>query len=423
MPQHEDQPHGFEERLGAVLRRTGDTFTTDDRRELVEGGLLRGRRRLVRRRLTVSGGVLALAAVGLGGVYGGSLLGPAGTAGTSSVAAPPVSNTATPASATAEKRPGGPIRVDEIAAVLKAHTPRGKWTFDGLGSTGEAAGGVFDDGKGKAAVSVSLSRASGAAARDMVTCPDKVVVPYDACTAQKLPNGARLMIFQGYEYPDKREETKTWRAVLLTKDGFLVDASEYNAAAQKGAPVSRTDPPFTPAQLKTLVTADAWRPLLARFPGAPGGGPGTPPPVGPSGTAVRDTLSGLIPRGLGVRAKGGGGEYGHVVVDDGKGASLVGVNVQPGSKDLIGELFSGPDVVTLPDGRKVRAAKRAGEKGGAGVVWWSVDTITPDGFRVVVSAFNSGAQHEAATRAEPALTIEQLKAVALSSKWRKVALG
>ncbi|MFJ2783238.1 MULTISPECIES: hypothetical protein [unclassified Streptomyces] len=421
MPQHEDQPHGFEERLSAVLRGTGDTFTTDDRRELVEGGLRRGRRRLVRRRLTVSGGVLALAAVGLGGVYGGSLLGPAGTAATSSVAAPPVSNTA--ATATAEKRPGGPVRVDEIAAVLKAHTPRGKWTFDGLGSTGEAVGGVFDDGKGKAAVGVSLSRASGASARSMVTCPDKVVVPYDACTAQKLPNGARLMIFQGYEYPDKREETKTWRAVLLTKDGFLVDTSEYNAAAQKGAPVSRTDPPFTPAQLKILVTADAWRPLLARLPGAPGGGQDTPPPAEPSGTAVRDTLRGLIPRGLDVRTKGGGGEYGYVVVDDGKGASLVGVNVQPSSKDLIAELFSGSDVVTLPDGRKVRAVKRAGEKGGAGVVWWNVDTITPDGFRVVVSAFNSGAQHEAATRAEPALTIEQLKSLALSPKWRKVSLG
>ncbi|MFE3069325.1 hypothetical protein [Streptomyces sp. NPDC059247] len=421
MPQHEDQPREFEEQLGAVLRRTGDTFTTDDRRELVEGGLRRGRRRLVRRRLTVSGGVLALVAVGLGGVYGGSLLDPAGTAATASVAGTPVSNTAT---ATAEKRPGAPIRVDEIAAVLKAHTPRGKWTFDGLGGTGEAAGGVFDDGKGKAAVGVSLSRASGASARDMVTCPDKVVVPYDACTVQKLPNGARLMIFQGYEYPDKREETKTWRAVLLTKDGFLVDASEYNAAAEKGAPVSRTDPPFTPAQLKTLVTTDAWRPLLARLSGSPvGGDPGAPSPAEPVGTAVRDTLRGLIPRGLDVRTKGGAGEYGYLVVDDGKGASLVGVNVQPASKDLIGELFSGPDVVTLPDGRKVRAVKRAGEKGGAGVVWWNVDTITPDGFRVVVSAFNSGAQHEAATRAEPALTIEQLKAVALSPKWRKVPLG
>ncbi|MFE1500648.1 hypothetical protein ACFW89_37015, partial [Streptomyces albidoflavus] len=71
MPQNADPQHeGFEEELGAVLRRTGDGFAVDDRRELVAGGLQRGRRRLLRRRLAVTGGALALAAVGLGGVYG-----------------------------------------------------------------------------------------------------------------------------------------------------------------------------------------------------------------------------------------------------------------------------------------------------------------------------------------------------------------
>ncbi|KQX45606.1 MULTISPECIES: hypothetical protein [unclassified Streptomyces] len=429
MPQNEGPQHeGFEEELGAVLRGTGDIFAADDRRELAEGGIRRGRRRLVRRRLAVTGGVLALAAVGIGGVYGGSLLGPAASPDKASVAAPPQPSSAH-GSADSPKRPGGTaeIPVKDIAAVLKAHSPQGTWDFGDLNGSGQAVAGVFDDGNGKAAVSVGLYRASGSgeAGEGRVACPDEVAVPFDDCTTQNLPNGSRLMILQGYEYPDKREETKSWRAVLLTKDGFLIDASEYNAAAEKGAPISRPNPPLTPAQLKSLVTTDAWGPLLAQLPTLPKkpGGNGRPEQhPEPTGTAVRDTLRSLLPQGLTVRSKGGEDSHGYVVVDDGKGASLVGVDVQPGSRALIADLFGGGDVVTLPDGRMVRATQQPGEKGGAGVVWWNVDTITPDGFRVVVSGFNSPAQHEAATRAEPALTMEQLKTIALSQRWHTLPM-
>ena len=50
---------------------------------------------------------------------------------------------------------------------------------------------------------------------------------------------------------------------------------------------------------------------------------------------------------------------------------------------------------------------------------WTVDTIRTDGTRVVVSAFNSGAQNTAATRDAPALTMEQLrKSPPVRSGWR-----
>ncbi|MFE0650244.1 hypothetical protein ACFVZH_16835 [Streptomyces sp. NPDC059534] len=431
MPQNEGLPYedpqggGFEEELGAVLRRTGDGFSVDGRRELVAGGLSRGRRRLVRRRLAVAGGAFALAAVGIGGAYGGSLIGSEGkTKPTSVAAAPkprPASGTATP------QKPGqAQIPVKDLAAVLKARTPAGRWEFADLDGTGQSVAGVYDDGHGKSAVSVGLYRAGtgGEAGSDQVECPSKVYVPYDDCTTERLPNGARLMILQGYEYPDKREETKAWRAVLLTKDGFLVDASEYNAAAEKGSPVSRENPPFTPAQLKALVTADAWRPLLKQLPQlspskvTPGNEPQQP--AEPAGTSVRTTLHALLPKGLKVTDKGGEGEGGFLVVDDGKGKSLVQINVQPNMGDVAGQLFGSGNVTTLPDGRKVKLTQQPGEKGGAGVVWWTADTITPEGFRVVVSAFNTGAQHEDASRAEPALTLAQLKAIALSPKWQKL---
>ncbi|MFB6840847.1 hypothetical protein [Streptomyces sp. NPDC056361] len=430
MPQNDDSQHeGFEEELGAVLRRAGDGFSVEGRGELVAGGLSRGRRRLVRRRLAVTGGALALAAVGIGGVYGGSLVGSGGQpTATSVAAAPKPGNVSGTASATTDPKAAAQaqIPVKDIAAVLKAHTPAGKWEIADLGGKGQSAGGVYDDGRGKAAVSVGLYRGSGDGEGGVgqVTCPDKAFVPFDDCTAERLPNGARLMVLQGYEYPDKREETKSWRAVLLTKDGFLVDVSEYNAAAEKGAAISRENPPFTPAQLKALVTTDAWRPLLKQLPQLPPAkvAPGNVAqrPAEPVGDSVQATLRSLLPKGLKVTDKGGSGEFGFLVVDDGKGKSLVQINVQPNMKSVADELFGSGDVTTLPDGRKVKVTQQPGEKGGAGVVWWTADTITPAGFRVVVSTFNTGAQHEAATRAEPALTLAQLKAIALDPKWQKL---
>ncbi|MFF9196767.1 hypothetical protein ACF09L_16320 [Streptomyces sp. NPDC014779] len=441
MPQHEehDATNGrFEDELGAVMRRAGEGFALDDRRELVTGGLSRGRRRVVRRRVATVGGALALAAIGVGGVYGGSVLGTGGSGSgveQATVAGPkpkPAQTSAPASGAGTGKKDAGPtdiaeIPVTELAAVLKANTPAGDWQIDNLDGTGPAVSGVYDDGKGKAGVSVGLSRAGRGkdAGADMVTCPDKVLVPYDACTTENLPGGERLMVFQGYEYPDKRVLTKNWRAVLLTKDGFLVDASEYNAPTEKGSAISRPNPPLDPAQLKTLVTAQGWRPLLKQIPEFPAKrlAPSTThaaPPPEPSGAAVQATLRSLLPKGQGLQVvdKGGDGEYGYLVVDDGKGRSLVQINVQADMSDVRGQLFGSGDVQTLPDGTVVKLTKQPGEKGGEGVVWWSADTMGKDGFRVVVSAFNAGTQHEAATRAEPALTTEQLKTIALSPKWR-----
>ncbi|MFF8807954.1 hypothetical protein [Streptomyces omiyaensis] len=440
MPQHEhhDPENGFADELGPVLRAAGESFAVDGRPELVSGGLARGRRRLFRRRLAVTGGALALAAIGVGGVYAGSVVTPPDASDKASAAAAPqdggkpdVSRTPAPAPTAGTLKPGeAEIPLSRIADIVKANTPAGKWSFDGLDGTGQALSGIYDDGRGEAAFGISLSRAGreAEAGADQVTCPDPVYVPHDACTTERLSDGSRLMVFQGYEYPDKREATKNWRAVLLTQDGLLVDASEYNAPAEKGAEISREDPPFNANQLRGIVLARAWRPLLAQIPPLPTapaapGGPGKPlrtPPPQITGNGVAATLRAVLPKGLRVVGKGGGGEFAYVVVDDGKGKSLVQVNVQYGMDDVADQLYGSGDVTTLPDGRLVKLSRQPGEKGGAGVVWWSADTMTPDGFRVVVSAFNTGAQHDAATRAEPALTMKQLKAVALDPRWTKI---
>ncbi|MFC5803040.1 hypothetical protein [Streptomyces formicae] len=420
----------FEDELGDALHRTGDSFAAGDRQDLVAGGVTRGRRTMVRRRAAAVGGsVLALAVVGAGGAYGGGLLGGGGTVGTAS----PVTPAAPPA-------PVSDGTAEDMIKTLRWLLREGELTDTtarGADDRAPMVSGVFDDGMGKAAIGVGFFRAAPGD-EGFSECPAKALVPYDACTAETLADGSRLVLLQGYEYPDKREETKNWRATLVTKDGLVVDASEYNAPAQKGAEVSRIDPPLTPAQLKALVTAAEWKPVLAGLARqdqdqdqnqdqnqGQGQGKGQRPPTPDvatiDGKAVHVTLVSLLPKGLEVTDKGAeGSEYAHVVLDDGKGGSLVQINVQPNMKDVEAELFPAGTFTTLPDGTKVRPIKQPGEKGGQGVVWWSVDTIRPDGRRVVVSAFNTPDQHQAATRDEPALTMDQLKSIATSEKWAEL---
>ncbi|MEV7614746.1 hypothetical protein [Streptomyces sp. NPDC089799] len=420
----------FEDDLGEALRRTGEGFTPDQR-VLVDGGELRGRRMVARRRAAVvTGTVLAMAAVGTVGAYAGGLFGSgeggAGGAGAVNVAAPASSSgsgTGKDASdGKGDRTVGtGAVTAEQMVATFKALVPQGgtRITDTEARGTDESpmVSGVYDDGKGRAAISLALSRIdpNSGPADQMVVCPSQAVLSFDSCTSEKLADGSRLLLFKGYEYADRRVETKVWRATLVTPQGFLLDASEWNAPADKGAPVTRPLPPLDLTQMKTLVTSDTWHPALNDLPPAPVEKP-IPPMSGPVAVEV---LEDLVEHGARVVDKGGEGTHGFVVLDDGKGKSLVQVSAEAGG--LMGktraQLFGGPGVTVLPDGTRVRAEQKPGEKGGRNVVWWSVDTLRPDGRRVLVSAFNTGNQDTAATRAEPALTMEQLKQIALSPKW------
>ncbi|RCH65383.1 hypothetical protein DT019_28360 [Streptomyces sp. SDr-06] len=406
----------FEDRLGEALRRTGDSFELGDRRDLVESGLLRGRRRLARRRMAaVTGSVLALATVGLGGAYAAGFVG--GDGAGASVAAPPP-----------QPQASGGIGGQRMIVLFTSSLPPGKVTQEqgrgpadpqapggpGGGTTASASG-VFDDGKGAGLVSLGVSRVDPAAepSGQQVTCPARAFVDYDACKAEQLADGSRYLFLQGYEYPDRREPTKEWRAVLITPKGTMVEASEWNAPAEKGAAVSRDTPPLTAEQLRTLVTSPKWLSVAdgLRAPGKPD----RPAANGPSGEAVQKQLLALLPSGKGLKVveRGNQDGYAFAVVDDGKGKSLVEINVQPRMSDVSPQ----GEASTLPDGTRIGLDKRPGEKGGDGVVGWTADTVRPDGFRVVVSAYNTGNQSKPATRTEPALSLAELKAIALDPHW------
>jgi hypothetical protein len=407
---HEDR---FEERLGEALHHAGGAYETD-RRALVAAGEARGHRLLLRRRAAVVGGVASVALVGLGG----ALLVPGGDDGRKSVA----TGAKTPVASAAPKVS---YTGDELIGILEKLLPRGKFSSADARGTDEQlppyAQVVYNDGKGEAAIAVGLGRdlPGSEQTRQAVECPDKVLAPYDSCVVTRLPDGSALKIFQGYEYPDRRADTKLWTADLVTLKGQHVSVSEWNAAAEKGAPVSRAEPPLSPGRLKTLATAGAWLGVVDAIPVDPRAPTAAPAqPSGIDGRTVASTLVSLLPKGVKVVAKSGPDSgYAYAVVDDGKGRSLVQINVQPSMSDVEHQLF-GAGTETLADGTKVITREEPGKKGGAGVVMWTADTIRTDGFRVVVSAFNSGSQETAATRTAPALTTKQLRAIALSAKWR-----
>ncbi|WP_369360526.1 hypothetical protein [Streptomyces sp. cg2] len=420
--QHSDP---FEERLSAALHQVGGAFDAD-RAALTTAGAAHGRRLALRRRAAFVSGAAGVALAGVGGVllvpWGGS---PADSR-QASVAAdgPPVRSASSPNAAVGKEE-----MIRTLEKLLRKSLPEGGTISneEGRGVGGQGldarpfASAVYDDGKGPAALSVSLGRVEpgGPEARKQTECPAKVFVPYDACSTERLPDGSAFMVLQGYEYPDRRVDTKLWTANLVTPSGQHVSVREWNAAAEKGASASRPQPPLSQAQLKALVSAREWRRIVDAIPENPPRRAGNPfaPRQGAGAPAV-DTLSGLIPKGLRVVEKNddGGPEFAYAVVDDGRGRSLVEVNVQPGMGDVAGDLFH-PGDETLPDGTRIAVHRGPGEKGGDGVRMWTVDTLRADGRRVVVSAFNADTQQSAATRRSPALTIEQLRQIALSPKW------
>ncbi|WP_329247298.1 hypothetical protein [Streptomyces canus] len=406
--QHEDP---FEERLAAALHETGGGFDTD-RTALAARGEAHGRRTRFVRRAAVAGGT---AGVVLACVGGALVLRPGGTA-----------TEAVPSSVTASAKPKPSITArlatdEEMIETLKNLLPQGDFSEErGQGTQpaddrkvpAPSAGLVFDDGDGAAAIGVTVGRVQpgGTTARQAAQCPDRVYIPYDACKTSRLADGSVVTVLQGYEYPDRRADTKLWSAELVTPTGQHITVSEWNAAAEKGKPVTRTDPPLNPAQLTRLAAAKEWRTIANALPE-----PSPEPELPGSDLHARTDLLALLPKGLKVTDKSGDdGDFAYAVVDDGKGRSMVQVNVQPDMLDAADDLFDSSSE-TLPDGTRVAVSQGPGDRGHQ--VMWTVDTMRADGRRVVISAFNAGTQTEPATRETPALTIAQMRKMALDARW------
>ncbi|MDX3355809.1 hypothetical protein PV703_21315 [Streptomyces sp. ME01-24h] len=401
----------FEDDLGAALRRTGDTFSTDGR-ALVAAGLARGRRVSRRRTAAALATVAAMVAVGVTAAvvpHGGvRTTGPAAT------------HTGT------DTNPGwGPETASdrELLALFEGLLPKGRLVSGHAAGTRPAADMfpraqvVWDDGRGASTIAVGLSRAGIGSER--TRCPDLTTMREgSACTRTQSPDGSVLVVLKTWEYQDEREGPKNWRAVLTTLEGLQIEVDEWNAPAQKGERTTRSEPPLSEAQLAALVRAPEWKRVLATFPD-PSAPPEQPDPGSgePSGKEILERLKAVMPRGLKITEPTGEDGYAHITVDDGRGATLVEVNVQHWSQEDVQDLhYSNP--ATLPDGTEVDTVQGPGDKGGAGIRRWTADTLRPDGLRVVIAELNSGGYHRPPTRIAPALSMDALVKAATDPRWK-----
>ncbi|MGW1544743.1 hypothetical protein ACWCPM_31755 [Streptomyces sp. NPDC002309] len=278
---------------------------------------------------------------------------------------------------------------------------------------------VFGRGGQSARVQVVLNWNPVPVPAMLSECPDSAYHPYSRCTKTALPAGASLVRDESPMDQKDPSGAKQLTVRLTAKDGKQVfvtaaDATRTPAADRAGSF------PLTLEQLAAVATSLTWRPVLAAMPEPPSGALDDrhSPMTGPQ---ISRLLQELLPNRLDAGQEGGSDGFGHVVVDDGKGGSLLAANVQrwkPDDPDMAA-LFEKAE--TLPDGTRVSVRKGLPEKGGKGTVEWTADVFRDNGFRVVVSALNSPAYPLSATRPDPALTTAELKEIALSPLWQKSA--
>ncbi|MEW2046333.1 hypothetical protein [Streptomyces sp. NPDC005476] len=360
--------------------------------------MARGRRTLRRRRMaTLTASLALLGVVGAGGVYGG------------------VFDTG--------RGEGGDLAAEKnddlrVAAILKGLLPAGKvrGEQEQQPSSHPYLGGslVFDDGKGVAAVSITLDRLdspfwSVASVAGCMGGSGGVGSwgPRGTCTERTLADGSSLLLTQAYEAPYRDQDPKEWSARLITPDGSMLTVREWNAPSQKGAVPSRETPPLTQQQLTDVVTAKQWNDTLDFLPRR-GGLKVTP--GAPNNDEVRATFADLAPTGLGVMRTAGfrnPTSYTEIDVKDGHGRALIEVNI-----DRFGHNDSGEMQFSAQDGPDPWGAK--------GMVRRCVTAVRPDGLRVKITAYNGSGDLAKPTRATPPLTLKQLRAIAADDAWDKL---
>jgi hypothetical protein len=233
-----------DERIGTLLVDAVRTLPAPTEK-IVSGAIERGRRR---QRIVRIGETLSVVGV-LAGVVG---LVVALLPGNSA------SGTMTPAGASPDPTPPSqPTVTITPQALLQTALDTLPRPGDTSRYAGEFMGGfvgtqfVYDDGTGAAKVLVSLNYPPlgdglGAACQISV------------CTTR--PDGSKLAVYQGNGHPgDPSIPGKDWEVTLLRTDGVAVSITEWNAAQEKGSPVTRTDPPFTVDELTTWVESDKWQ--------------------------------------------------------------------------------------------------------------------------------------------------------------------
>ncbi|MFE6872443.1 hypothetical protein ACFVFS_38605 [Kitasatospora sp. NPDC057692] len=400
----------FEGDFARALRDAAELAPEPLAHALTTGAREHGRRGRRRRRTALTGGLATVVLVATGGFMALGH-GP----GTADPAAPDL-----PA-----------ISKDEVLAMATALLPPGKMTVlaaSGAGENGrpEPGNGVgatvlYDDGAGASILRFDAERTELTPEAGAV-CMDGFTTPQDSCTRTALPDGSIVVIdkLRSEHTPGGRE----WRATWAAPDGRRVSVTEYNG---QPASTSRENPPLSAEQLTVFITAPAWERAFAALPprkNAPK--PSVPAPTtGPSTAEPLATLASLLPSGATSAVPEGSDRENLVVTLDGR-TSMVHVVVEPASKqgkEQAKSVERGPTTPLevrekQPDGTLVVTNRFGNGKTATDpVLHWTAEVYAPDGHHVLVSEWN-GENGFTARPGTPALSPEQLKAIAIDSAWR-----
>jgi hypothetical protein len=410
--------------LPELMRRATENLEPEST-DLVERGMARGLT-LRRRRtalFTLSGATAVLATAGV--IVGGSQL-------FAKDAQPPAASTTTKQStANVAAKPVAPK--ETLATLIKLLPPRFKisktqaWGDD----LGNQADLMINDGKGLAELGLAVR---GPGVFKVAKCDQKQVS--GSCGPR--PDGSVLTVTEdepryGVDIPGVLRSNE----VLVIRRGTeSISLTIYNGTTQNKDVVTRAKPALTVAELTAIADSDLWR-----FPPKPKPqptGPSKPEPTSP-GTSkppvpLQDTLQTLkkvLPKGLQVTKPGtwggapdsfNGASY---LVNDGKGLSQVLAFV---TYELPVAKCSKERATTFcmvrPDGSVVGWNKNSPEYSDArqdkeGVLSNYAEIHYPDGRYINLTSYNAveekGSKH---TRAKPALTVQQLLAMAGNKDWK-----
>ena len=409
-----------------ALQAAGNVFPGPPA-DLVERGVLRGRRMRRARVARTSALAVSLAVIVVGGAVAGSHVFAGVTAQTASTPTPSAK-----ASPNSTPSASAGISSQSMISTLEGLLPAGGTFTETQGRDTETLPGgsaapfaslVYHGSGGTSGIEVGLSRfAAGTpvTSTDYSSCPSTIENPYAVCSAHTQPDGSLLVVDKDFTRPQANTGQRIWSVVLIRTDGAMLQVSEYGGGAEKSTSTP-VNPVLSTDQLVAIARSAAWQPVLALInPPArattTSSGPGMPQ------AKVMSILTSLLPHGVAVSNQGGQNGFAELVFNDGHGATALEVNVQqlPGLSmncASLAEQGATCSVTTFADGTKQVVTQSPSSTGDGAVTAWAVDILRPSGLRVVVFEFNAASSSGPVTRATPGLTITQLQQIATSPLW------
>ncbi|WP_328957364.1 hypothetical protein [Kitasatospora purpeofusca] len=428
---------GFEERLARELRGAATLAPDGSLFALAAGAERLGRRRRNRRRAAMVGGA-ALAVLVVGGL--GAFTGGPGPGALGPAAEPPM--------------PG-----DEVVRLVAGLLPpgavadaRGTTPGDTVGSNDpQLAMGLFtyDDGKGVSLIHYFVER--GARTPEQAAVCNPPAAPEDSCDRSVRPDGSVLLIDKSRDATFAGQ--RAWRGVYATPGGTVISLVEFNGSQESP---TRELPPLDAAQLAAVVTAPEWGRVVAAIPANPNApkpsGSERPPstataPTIPPSTPTASTappspviaspapgdslpelaavLAGLLPTGA--KEVGRDAANGAVTVEYEGRTSRLTIHVEPAGARGI-EFKKGAEEGTptplevrqkLPDGTLIVMNQFGNGKSAIDpLLHWVAWVYYPDGRNILISEGN-GEDDLTSRPGQPALSVDQLRAMVVAPDWRK----